>query len=93
MYAIQLLCFGYFPWDFPASKVLICCLYSIILRYQLEGHRKVFMTGKAKLNSEHYFIKYMGSLANNIPYVPMSLSSSDDFIATLSDWSCFLQYD
>ena len=23
--------FGYFPWDFPASRVIICYLYSIIL--------------------------------------------------------------
>ena len=23
--------FGYFPWDFPASRGLICCLYNIIL--------------------------------------------------------------
>ena len=32
---IELLCFRYFPWDFPASRGLICCLYNVILCYQL----------------------------------------------------------
>ena len=29
------MCFGYFPWAFPASRVLICCLYNVTLCYQL----------------------------------------------------------
>ena len=35
MQTIKLLCFGYFPWDFPASRELLCCLYNLILCYQL----------------------------------------------------------
>ena len=33
---VRLLYFGYFTWDFPSSKELICCLYNAkLLCYQL----------------------------------------------------------